>query len=143
MSPSENFDQHQLAQRLRETRELLNVSQQFVAEQTGLPRTAVSDIERGVRKVDALELKRLARLYRFPVAYFLGSESQESLPPAERAVGGTVAASGQPAELAALLRTASELTDEDRQQMLRFALFLRGYEEKSNPAVPPADALEA
>ena len=37
-------DAHQLARRLREAREFLNISQQFVAEQTGIPRSAVSDI---------------------------------------------------------------------------------------------------
>lgn len=111
-----------LAQRLRETRELLNVSQKFVSEQTGISRGAVSDIERGVRKVDALELKRLAELYRFPVAYFLGDEN-------ERIESET----GSEAELSALLRTASALSGEDRQQMLRFGKFLRGYDAAAEP----------
>lgn len=65
-------DAAMLARRLREAREFVNVSQQFVAEQTGIPRTAISDIERGSRRVDSLELKRLATVYRMPVDYFLG-----------------------------------------------------------------------
>ena len=36
-----------LAQRLRDQRTFLNISQQFVADQTGIRRSAVSDIERG------------------------------------------------------------------------------------------------
>ena len=55
----------QLAQRLREVREYLNYSQQYVSEQTGLPRSAISDLERGTRRVSTLELKRLAALYSF------------------------------------------------------------------------------
>ncbi|MGI8550059.1 MAG: helix-turn-helix domain-containing protein [Dehalococcoidia bacterium] len=100
-----------LAQRLRETREYLNLSQQFVAEQTGIPRSAISDIERGGRKVDSIELTTFARLYRFPVAYFLGEEEAVS-------EGGTIGA---------LARAAGELTEKDREEVLRFATFLRHY----------------
>jgi transcriptional regulator with XRE-family HTH domain len=53
-SPVRPDDAEQLARRLREAREFLNLSQQFVAEQTGIPRSAVSDIERGSRRVESL-----------------------------------------------------------------------------------------
>ena len=66
----------QLAGRLRDAREFMNLSQQFVSDRTGIPRTAISDIERGERKVDSLELKKLARLYRYPVAYFLDEHTE-------------------------------------------------------------------
>src|SRR5207253_8929829 len=62
----------QLARRLRDAREFMNLSQQFVSTQTGIPRSAISDIERGSRRVESLELKRLAELYRMPVGYLLG-----------------------------------------------------------------------
>lgn len=101
-----------LAERLRDTREYLGLSQQFVAEQTGIARSAISDIERGVRRVESLELKRFSKLYRYPVDYFLGEEV------AEEADAGT---------LSALTRVTGELTDEDREQVLRFATFLRHY----------------
>ena len=35
-----------LAARLRDAREYLDLSQQFVADQTGIPRSAISDISR-------------------------------------------------------------------------------------------------
>ncbi|MET9914070.1 helix-turn-helix transcriptional regulator [Streptomyces sp. NPDC006476] len=54
----------QLGERLKKTRDYLNMSQQFVSDNTGIPRSAISDIERGERRVDSLELKKLARLYR-------------------------------------------------------------------------------
>ena len=73
-STSQETESQQLAKRLREVREYLNLSQQFVADKTGIPRSAVSDIERGARKVDSLELRKLARLYMYPVGYFLGEE---------------------------------------------------------------------
>ena len=66
-----------LANRLREAREFANLSQGFVAEQTGLSRSAISEIERGQRRVESLELKRLAAVYRMPIEYFLGSDDAE------------------------------------------------------------------
>ena len=53
-----------LSERLKKTREYLNFSQQWVSERTGIPRVAISEIERSARRVDSLELKKLARLYR-------------------------------------------------------------------------------
>jgi transcriptional regulator with XRE-family HTH domain len=38
-------DAKALAERLRDTREYLGLSQQFVSEQSGIPRSAISDIE--------------------------------------------------------------------------------------------------
>ena len=103
----------QLARRLREAREFLNLSQQFVSAETGIPRSAVSDIERGTRRVDSLELKRLAALYRMPVEYFLGEE-QDTAGDADPTV-------------TALARAASELSPDEKQEVLRFALFLQNY----------------
>ena len=110
-------DAQQLTRRLREAREFTNLSQQFVAEQTGIPRSAISDIERGARRVESIELKRLAALYRMPVDYFLGNE-----PPAE------LAGAADDATSTALARATGEMGPEEKEQVLRFALFLRNYE---------------
>jgi transcriptional regulator with XRE-family HTH domain len=110
-------DAQQLARRLREAREFTNLSQQFVADQTGISRSAISDIERGSRRVESIELKRLAALYRMPVDYFLGNE-----PPADLA-----AAPDDPTSRA-LARATGEMGDDEKEQVLRFALFLRNYQ---------------
>ena len=101
-----------LRTRLKELREYLNLSQLFVAEQTGLSRTAIADIERGARKVDSLELQRFAKLYRHPVSYFL--EDEPTSPQSDVAA-------------AALARATSALTEEDKREVLRYAEFLRLY----------------
>lgn len=113
-------DAQQLARRLREAREFVNLSQQFVAEQTGIPRSAVSDIERGSRRVESLELKRLAELYRMPVDYFLGNDPPHDL-----------AGSADPT-VQALARATGEMDAEGREQVLRFALFLQNYERRGS-----------
>jgi transcriptional regulator with XRE-family HTH domain len=100
----------ELGARLRSVREYLNLPQQYVAERTGIPRSAVSDIERGVRKVDSLELKKLAGLYRRPVGFFLDEDPGAS--------AGDYA-------IAALARMLTELRDEDRRAVQQFAEFLQ------------------
>ena len=105
-SASEETESKQLAKRLREVREYLNLSQQFVADKTGIPRSAVSDIERGARKVDSLELRKLARLYMYPVGFFLGDEEAGD-------------------DVRALARAVTDLTEGDRAEVVRFAQFLR------------------
>jgi transcriptional regulator with XRE-family HTH domain len=109
----------ELARRLREAREFVNLSQQFVAEQTGIPRSAISDIERGTRRVESLELKRLAELYRMPVGFFL-----ETSPAAELAGD-----SGDPT-IEALARATKAMDAETKSELLRFALFLQNFETK-------------
>ena len=99
-----------LRRRLREAREYLNLTQQFAADQTGIPRTAIVEIESGKRRVESMELKKLAQLYRYPVSYFLGEDEQMK-------TDANV--------LNALARAAGELTEEDRKEVLRFAEFLR------------------
>ncbi len=109
----------ELARRLREQRAFLNLSQQFVADQTGIPRSAISDIERGARRVESIELKRLADLYRMPVDFFLGREPEQDLD------GGANDPTVQ-----ALARATSEMGKQEKEQVLRFALFLQNYERK-------------
>lgn len=99
-----------LGARLREIREYLGISQQNVAQATGIPRTAVSDIERGQRKVDSLELRKLSKLYRYPVSYLLGESGVD-----EEAA----------APVTALARVFDDLTEQDRQEVVRFAKYLR------------------
>ena len=110
MASKQDFERNDLARLLKEAREYLELSQDEVAKELGVPRTAISLIESGQRKVDALELQKLARLYQRPVGYFTGEE---------------ITASGLPEEVAHLARAASKLSDQDRQQLAQFAEYLR------------------
>ncbi|MEZ5972605.1 MAG: helix-turn-helix transcriptional regulator [Hyphomonadaceae bacterium] len=103
-------DRALLGARLREAREYLELSQDEVAKALDVPRSAISLIEAGQRKVDALELKQLAEIYQRPVGYFTG-EIAEAAP--------------LPAEVQHLARAAAKLTDGDRAELIRFAEFLK------------------
>ena len=103
-------EQEQLGAALREAREYLGLSQEFVADKLNIPRASMSAIETGKRKVSSLELKSLAQLYRRPLSHFLPDEG-----PAEPEDKTTKA----------LFRTAKSLTKGDQEQVLRFAQFLK------------------
>src|SRR5207247_7699001 len=103
-------DRRALGERLRVAREYLGCSQDQVATFLGVPRSALSLMETGQRKVDALELKKLAGLYKRPVGYFTGEEAEET------SFG---------ADVKHLARKVSELAPADRAELSRFADFLR------------------
>jgi transcriptional regulator with XRE-family HTH domain len=103
-------DRKTLGERLREAREYLGFSQEEVATFLGVSRSALSLMETGRRKVDALELKKLAGLYKRPVGYFTGEEAEEP------SFG---------ADVKHLARKVSELSPDDREELARFADFLR------------------
>jgi transcriptional regulator with XRE-family HTH domain len=103
-------DRQQLGVRLKDAREYLELSQDEVAKVLDLPRTAVSMIENGQRKVDAIELKKFAEIYQRPISHFTG-EDQVNSP--------------LPKDVEHLARAAANLTDRDREELLRFAQFLQ------------------
>lgn len=65
------MDAAQLGKRLRDARERRGLSQQVVADALGLQRTAITNMESGVRAVSTLELTRLAELFGQPPALLL------------------------------------------------------------------------
>jgi transcriptional regulator with XRE-family HTH domain len=108
-------DRKVLGERLREAREYLGFSQDQVATFLAVSRSALSLMETGQRKVDALELKQLAGLYKRPVGYFTGEESAEE-------EFGT--------DVKHLARKVAELSTADREELGRFAEFLRTRKQK-------------
>ena len=71
---SDEDERRRLGDRLREARKYLGLKQEEVATYLKIPRTALTDIESGQRRVEALELTRLAKLYRQPVGFFTGED---------------------------------------------------------------------
>ncbi|HLH36153.1 MAG TPA: helix-turn-helix transcriptional regulator [Alloacidobacterium sp.] len=93
---------------MRQAREYVGFSQDEVAKKLNVPRTAISLIESGQRRVEALELRTLAGLYQRSVASLTGEEQPPALPE----------------DIAHLARTAAKLTETDRMELRRFAEFL-------------------
>ena len=103
-------ERRRLGDRLREARKYLGLKQEEVATYLKIPRTALTDIENGQRRVEAIELTRLAKLYRQPVAYFTGEDE---------------AGANLPVDVAHLARQAADLSQQDRDELGRFAEYLR------------------
>jgi transcriptional regulator with XRE-family HTH domain len=100
-------DRQSIANKLKEAREYLGLSQQEVADALKIPRSAVSLLEAAQRGVESTELQVLAKLYQRPIGYFTGEESQ--------ALGGDVSM---------LARQVAKLSEEDRDELLRFSEYL-------------------
>ena len=107
---ADDLARRQLGDRLREARKYLGLKQDEVATYLKIPRTALTDIENGQRRVEALELTRLARLYRQPVSFFTGEDE---------------VAAALPVDVAHLARRAAALSQQDRDELGRFADYLR------------------
>lgn len=99
-----------IGQRLQASRKYLGFTQEEVASHLSIPRSALSDLEKGNRKVEAVELKKLAKLYKQPVGHFTGDDA---------------ATSDLPADIAHLAREVAELSGNDRAELARFADFLK------------------
>jgi transcriptional regulator with XRE-family HTH domain len=106
--PNSELNRSALGERLKQAREYLELSQDEVAKKIGLPRTAISLIESGQRRVDAIELQKVAELYQRPVSYFTGEVVSAQLPD----------------DVEHLARAAKKLSQRDRQELARFAEFL-------------------
>lgn len=98
-----------LSARIKEEREYLGLSQQEVASHIGVPRSAISLIESGARRVSAEELSRLAELFQTTMDSLLGRDD--------------VTAESESVRIVA--RAAAALSATDRDEVLRFAQFLR------------------
>ena len=106
--------QNVLGRRLKEEREYRGFSQEEIASHLGVPRSAISLIESGSRRVSAEELSRLAKLYQTTMESLAGHD-QEAF---------------QPESVRLLARAATELSATDRDEVLRFAQFLRSRKTK-------------
>ena len=103
-APVEDF----LGLRLKEAREYRGLPQREVAHHIGVSRSALSRMEGGTRNVSAVELGRLAKLYKASVESLAGYGSRDD------------------ESARKLARAAATLSDEDSEQVLRFAEYLRG-----------------
>lgn len=107
---AEQDERQQLGERLREARKYVGLKQEDAAAYLKIPRTALGDIESGQRRVEAIELTRLAKLYKQPVGYFTGEDA---------------AATALPPGVAFLARQTAELSSQDREEVSRFVEYLR------------------
>jgi transcriptional regulator with XRE-family HTH domain len=99
----------QIGDRLRQAREYLELKQEDAAQAVGLSRSALSLAENGRRKVDAVELASFAKVYGQSIEALTGTSETQPLPESVQA----------------LARAATDLSVEDRAELLRFAEFLQ------------------
>ena len=103
-------ERRRLGDKLREARKYLGLKQEEVASYLKIQRTALGGIEDGTRKVEAIELSKLAKLYRQPVGFFTGEDE---------------AGSALPVDVAHLARKAADLSEQDLAELSKFAEYLK------------------
>jgi len=57
--------------RLKKARQEINLKQEEVAKKLKKPQSYVSKIESGEKRLDVIELKRFADIYKKPIDYFI------------------------------------------------------------------------
>ena len=102
-------ERSKLCVRIKEMREYCGYSQEDVAAHLGIPRTAVSLMESGARRVTATELRRLAKFFRTSMEYIMGADSDDS----------------QPEAMSFVARAAADLSPADQEEVMRFVEFLK------------------
>lgn len=112
------MDYAELGRRIRLAREEASLSQDAVAQHLELPRSAVSLIESGKRKVDSLELERFSRLVGKSILFFFDEES--------RVVEASNFEEDDPTQI---LFSANQVVDisPDKEQIERFRQFHRNF----------------
>ena len=118
LQADETVDRQKLGARLRETRAYLGLSQDEVARYLGIPRTALSQIERGQRRVDILELNKVAQLYKRPLAHFMGEPQDDEI---------------WSEEVKYLARATAKLSESDQKELNRFADYLHARAQNERP----------
>lgn len=93
-----------LNNRLKEARIYLDLSQEYVATQMGLHRTAITAIESGQRRVSTEELKKFSQLYGISLDEIAYGEDQNS-------------------DVKVLARRYSELSDDDKREIMNLVDF--------------------
>ena len=104
-----------LGLRLREAREYLGLSRDEVAQHLGVSRSSLSLMEDGTRNASAVELSRLAKLYKTTVESLAGHAASDD------------------ESIKVIVRVTATLSDKDKEEMIRFTQYLRA-RSASEPA---------
>lgn len=102
-----------LGKKLKNIREQIGFSQEFVANELGITRQAIINIESGKRKIDSFELFKLANLYNTDVTDLI----TEQVP---------VISNFQEAVMR--LRNNNLLDDEEKKALFEFQKICKDYE---------------
>lgn len=99
--------------RLRQARKYLHLSQEYVASQTGLNRTAITAIELGQRNISTEELKKFSELYGLSLDEIVYGEDKD-------------------AEVKVFARRYAALSEDDKREIQNLVEFKRNLKKMRN-----------
>lgn len=100
-----------LFERLRDVRNSLHLSQEYVAKAIGITRTAIVELEAGKRKISTDELEKFSELYQIPVEELMHGRASE-----------------MPVQMFA--RSFGELDEADQREILNLIEFKKRMKER-------------
>lgn len=100
-----------LSSKLKNARLQLNLSQEYIAKQLGISRSAISEIENGRRKISAEELKMFSDIYGVSTDELLNDK--------------------QPDDVKMFARAFSELSQHDKNEIMNLIEFKKNYKKNS------------
>lgn len=113
MTQDEEWEE--LGSQLREARKYRGYSQEEIADYLNVSRSFVALVENGQRKIDSDQLQNLADLYNTTT---------------DELTSGFEARNGKNGQIELLARASQDLADEDKEEILRFAEFLKGWQPR-------------
>lgn len=84
------LEQNNLAIRIVDLREKVNMTQTELAKKMGFDKSTMSKVEKGTRKVSSDELRKLSRIFDVSADYLLGNENEPTEKTADLADKDTV-----------------------------------------------------
>jgi transcriptional regulator with XRE-family HTH domain len=108
-------DKRQLANRIREARELAGLSQGQAAKLLGLHRPTISEIEAGRRNVKADELTAFADLYGVETSWLVKGEIEKEKIPKDIIAAARELSSMKPEDLDLLMQTIRRIKSKGRR----------------------------
>lgn len=73
------MNREEFCKKLKKARLEANIKQDIAAKELNIAVSAVSAMESGIRKVDAIELYSLAKLYKKKIEWFFNSGNEEGI----------------------------------------------------------------
>ncbi|MFB1064840.1 helix-turn-helix domain-containing protein [Natrinema sp. H-ect4] len=109
---TQDGDWEELGRQLRKARKYRGYSQEEIADYLNASRSYIALVENGQKKIDSDQLQSLADLYNTTT---------------DELTGDLEAKTGENRQIDLLARASQDLADEDKEEVLRFAKFLKGW----------------
>jgi transcriptional regulator with XRE-family HTH domain len=106
----------EIGSKIQQAREARGYSQKQLARQVGFSQSALSNYEKGKRRLYLSQLEQIAQALNMPIDFFMESKSSDDMIPL---------VDGEDKEMLRLLNEIYDLTSEERKEVMDYIMFIR------------------